>query len=126
MVVKWSNDVATKLRDQNPMLFLTGEKEPTKDSLFYFETVLKAKGSKKGAANALNPLDQTFMVELKGAGLTGASLLGKNSDTGTENTILQYMEARQKDRAAVTRFDRKFIMPYYVDLKSFGMNMPDK
>jgi len=110
-----------KVRTQNPMLFLTGTKEPSRpgaDSKFFFEQVLQAK-PKKGMESIH---EQTRLVELKNANLTGTSLLGKNSETGVEDTILQYLEARQKDRASVVRKERKYITPYFVDLKHYGLN----
>jgi hypothetical protein len=110
-----------KVRTQTPMLFLTGNKEPAKpgaDSKFFFENVLIAKPGKKKDVVPVH--DQTRLVELKGP-QTGLSLLGKNDETGTEDTILQYLEARQKDRATVVRKDRKYVAPYYVDLKHYGL-----
>lgn len=108
-----------KLRDRNPMLFLQGAQEPAKagaDGKFFFEQVLKAKGSK-----TLNPLDQTFLTPISGTKLGGVELLGKSDELATEGTILSYLKARRKDRDAVVRQERKYVTPYAINLAFFGV-----
>ena len=105
--------VATKLRDRNPMLFLYGETD-TKgagEGKFFFDSYLVAKGNK-----TLNPLEQTFLTGIKGTDAGGSALL---SAGGTEETILKYLMARQKDRASLDWKERKYVTPYFVDLKPF-------
>jgi hypothetical protein len=107
--------LATKLRDRNPMLFLHGESD-TKgagDCKFFYDQFLAAKGNK-----TLNPLEQTFLIEIKGTNAAGPSLL---TAADTEQTILKYLAARQKDRASLDWKERKFVNPYFVDLKQFGL-----
>lgn len=111
---------APRLRDNNPMLFLYGEKDPAAAAGKEFvNEVLVAKGNK---ALGVKPLDQTFLVPVANSKtLTGVSLLGKNADLQTEDTIVKYLNARQKDRASLTRKDRRYVGPYYVDLGYFGL-----
>ena len=119
VISDWSKG-ALKMRDNNPMLFLFGEKDAKShtEAKFYFDTVLVAKGNK---TIGIKPLDKTFVTELKGTNLKGVALLGNDGQLGTETTILKYLEAQQKDRAAVVRRDRKYPGPYYIDLSHFGL-----
>lgn len=107
-----------KMRDNNPMLFLYGTKDPTsaRHSKFFYDEMLVAKGNERLGVKSL---DQTFLtgVDTK---LGGVNLLGKNSQIGVEDTIMKYLEARQKDRVSLTRKERKYVGPYYIDLRYFG------
>jgi len=103
-----------KLRENNPMLFLFGPKDTNakKQATFFTDEVLVAKPP---AGAALSKLDQTLSVEVKnGAGLNGAALLGAN--VGTEETILQYLAAIQKNRAKLIRKNRGFTAPWSIQL----------
>ncbi len=121
-VKNWAQ-VTAKLRDNNPMLMLFGEKDSKAKSEagFYYNNVLVAKGDARLGVKAL---EQTFLHEVKGTNLKGAALLGNNKDLATEDTIMKYLEARQKDRAAIVRRERKYPGPYYVDLSYFGFTRP--
>ncbi len=107
--------LATKLRDRNPMLFLHGETDSKSatESKYFFDTFLAARGNK-----TLNPLEQTFLVTIKGTEAAGTSLLSAGD---TQESILKYLAARQKDRASVDWKARNFVTPYFVDLKPFGV-----
>jgi pimeloyl-ACP methyl ester carboxylesterase len=112
--------IAPKLRDNNPMLMLYGEKDlagKAQASIFY-DQVLVAKGNK---ALGVKALEQTFINEVKGTNLKGAALLGNNAKLGTEDTIMKYLEARQKDRAAIVRRTREYPAPYYINIGYFGL-----
>ncbi len=118
-VTDWTK-ASLKLRDNNPMLFLTGEKD-TKghtDSKFFFDQVLVAKGNK---TIGIKSLEKTYLTELKGTNLKGVALLGNDGQLGTETTLIKYFEAQQKDRAAVVRRQRNYPGPYYIDLAYFGL-----
>ena len=119
-VTEWTKATA-KLRDNNPMLFLYGDKDTAghTQAKFYFDQVLVAKGNKMLGVKAL---EQTFVSELKAGNLKGVALLGNDATLGTETTILKYFDARQKDRAAVVRRQRGYPGPYYINLSTFGLN----
>jgi hypothetical protein len=121
-IQKWVRD-NLKLRDNIPMVFLYGEKDPNgkSNALFYFDEVLVAKGNKTGG---VNPLTQTFERPITGpnTNLKGSALLGKNSELKTEDTIVAYLKARQKERVAITVKRRSYVAPYYINLPSFGVN----
>lgn len=119
IVTDWAK-TTLKLRDNNPMLLVYGEKDKAaKDQAkFFYDNVLVAKGNK---ALGVKPLEQTFLQELKGTGLKGAALLGNDAQLNTETTIMKYFEARQKDRAAIVRRERKYTGPYYIDLGYFNL-----
>ena len=108
-----------KLRDNNPMLLLYGADDSTSKaaSEFFYNEVLVAKGNK---TLGVKPLEQTFLTEVKGTKVKGVALLGNNAQLGTEDTIMKYLEARQKDRAAIVRRERKYPGPYYFDLSNPG------
>jgi hypothetical protein len=110
-----------KLRDNNPMLLMYGGDDAAAKTQanFFFNQVLVAKGNKTLGIKAL---EQTFIEEVKGTKVKGAALLGNNAQLKTEDTIMKYLEARQKDRASVVRRERKYPGPYYFDLSnpSFG------
>ena len=106
---------APKLRDKNPMLFLYAEKDAkaAADGKFFFDQVLAAKGSK-----ALNPLNQTFLTVVNGTSATGANLL---SAPGAEEEVLNYLAARQKDRASIDWKERRHTSPSAINLAQFGL-----
>ncbi|MDB5307435.1 MAG: alpha/beta hydrolase [Gemmataceae bacterium] len=120
IMTSWTAKVALKLRDNNPMLFLYGEKDNAQltQSKVFYDQVLVARGNK---GLGVKPLDQTFLTPITNTKLSGAALLGQNAAIGTEDTILKYLEARQKDRVAIVRKDRKYPGPYYIDLNYFGL-----
>ncbi len=103
-----------KLRETNPMLFLFGPKDTKAKAAatFFVDEVLVAKPP---AGSALTKLDQTMALEVKnGAGLSGVALLGAN--VGTEETLIQYLAAIQKNRAKLIRKDRRFTAPWSIQL----------
>lgn len=115
---------APRLRDNNPMLLLYGDKDQAAQQAgkMFFDEVLVAKGNK---AVGVKPLEQTFLTPVAGAkSLSGVALLGQNAQLQTEDTIAKYLAARQKDRATITRKARSYITPYYFDLRYFGLGAP--
>ncbi|MCE9565657.1 MAG: hypothetical protein K8U57_26845 [Planctomycetes bacterium] len=103
-----------KLRDNNPMLFLFGPKDAKAKaaSSFFADEVLVAKPP---AGSALSKLDQTLGLEVKnGEALNGVALLGAN--VGTEDTIIKYLAAIQKNRAKLIRKNRGFTAPWAIQL----------
>lgn len=112
--------LAPKLRENNPMLFLYGAKDAAgkRQGQFFFEEVLVARGNR---ALQVKALDQTFLTEVPNTNLKGAALLGNNAMLGTEDTIIKYLEARQKDRVSIVRKERKYVGPYYINLQYFGL-----
>src|SRR6185295_145986 len=93
-IANWTKSTL-KLRRNNPMLFLYGEldRNQASQSRFYFDIALVAKGNKTLGVQAL---DQTFLSPIKSSS-GGAALLGMNEKLGTEDTIMKYLAARQKD-----------------------------
>jgi len=121
---EWTKSYATSLRENNPMLFLYGDKDQAGKRLAdeLFKEVLVAAPPK---GSAVKPLPLTFMRQVDGAGaLKGAGLLGNNVKLKTEDTIGKYLVELQKDRAQVARKPRNYTAPYYVDLRAFGVNLP--
>jgi pimeloyl-ACP methyl ester carboxylesterase len=113
---------APRLRENNPMLFLYGDKDRAAEQTakLFFDEVLVAKGHK---GQGVKPLEQTFVTPVAGAKtLSGVALLGQNAQLHTEDTIVKYLLARQKDRASLTRKERRFVTPYYINLGYFGLN----
>ena len=116
----WVNR-APRLRDNNPMLFLYGDKDTAgiQAGKMFFDEVLVAKGNK---GVGVKPLEQTFLVPVeKAKTLSGVALLGQNAQLQTEDKIVKYLAARQKDRATITRKERRYVTPYYFDLRYFGL-----
>ena len=108
-----------KLRENNPMLFLYGENDPlAKDSKWFFNEVLVAKGNKQYSTKEL---EQTFLTPIPKSKLSGVALLGNNADLKTEDNIMKYLAARQKDRVTLVRKTRSFPGPYYIDLAAFRL-----
>jgi hypothetical protein len=105
------------------MLFLYAEKDTTgkKASEFYFNEVLIANPVKAKAASLEVPA-QTFIKEVKGGEqLQGIKLLGQPAVLKTEDTILKYFEALQKERQKLPSKLRKYDTPYYIDVRYFGL-----
>jgi len=119
VVQKWVQNTP-KLRDNNPMLFLYGETDTPAQGLakFYYDEVLVAKGDPR---IGFKQLAQTFERNVPGTKLRGVQLLGDNTKLGTEDVIMKYVEAIQKERQSITRKDRKYPAPYAVDLGFFGL-----
>jgi len=119
----WMATNAPKVRDNNPMLFLHADKDAKgkKMSEFFFNEVLVGKGDPKLGLNKLNP---AYLKELKGGELSGVALLGNNAAIKTEDTILAFMAAIQKDRAKLIRKNRGFTAPWFISLSSFGFRAP--
>jgi hypothetical protein len=121
-VKAWASNLlfAPQLRNNTPMLFLTGDKD-TKgkaDAKFFFDEVLVGE-PKKGSP--LSPLKQTFVRELKGGGSDrGLKLLG-NKEVNAEDTILKFLKEVQKDRQRTASKLRKYENSYGVNLKYFGL-----
>jgi hypothetical protein len=124
VVQTWIAKQATNLRENNPMLFLVGDKDPKgmTSAKFFYDEVLVAKPK---IGSPLQPLDQTFLKEVKGGGtLVGAALLGQDTTLKTEDTIVKFLEAIQKNRAKIVRKNRGFANPYSIDLAAFGVFPP--
>jgi hypothetical protein len=122
-IKRWATQVP-KLRENNPMLFLFADKDNAgkKQAEFFYNEVLVAE-PKKGAA--LNKLDQTFLKEVKGANdLKGIKLLG-DPNLKTEDTVVAFLNAIQKERAKLPSKARKFDTPYFIDVRFFDMRTPN-
>lgn len=121
---KWISNpnFAPKIRDNNPMLFLYGDKDVTgknQSNLFYKE-ILVAEPPK---GSTLDKLDQTKLLEVKGAEkLQGIKLLGNDANLKTETTILQYIAFIQKTRQKIPSKKRDFKDPYFIAPTEFGLN----
>lgn len=114
-IQQWVSKGATKLRENNPMLFLYGDTDAKgkKEADFFFSQVLVANPPK---GSSVEKLDQTFLQEVKGGkSLVGAQLLG-NATIKVEDTIVDYLKARQKDRSKLIRKNRGFTAPWAIDL----------
>ncbi|HXD87388.1 MAG TPA: hypothetical protein VN641_12905 [Urbifossiella sp.] len=120
LVTDWSK-ANLKLRDNNHMLFLYGDKDKKGhlDAKFFYDQVLVAKGNKN---LGVKQLEQTFLREVQGTALKGVSLLGNDGALHTETDIMKFLEARQKDRASKVRRQRKYAHPYFINLQAFGIN----
>lgn len=120
-VRRWVSTIAPKLRDNNPMLFLYADKDRAgkAGSDFFYNDVLVA-NPRKGLP--LDPLDQTFMKEVKGGNqASGVKLLGDNKNLKTEDTVVQFMAAIQKSRAKLVSKTRGYSAPYYINLREYGL-----
>ncbi len=123
----WVSRTAPRLRDNNPMLFLYGDKDKKGKTYsdFFFNEVLVANPPKNAA---LQKLTQTFITEVKDAGtLSGAALLGNNDKLKTEKTIMDFLTAIQKERAKLIRKNRGYTAPWSVMLAGnagFGLISP--
>jgi pimeloyl-ACP methyl ester carboxylesterase len=120
LIKSWISKGAPKLRDNNPMLFLYAENDRVGKSHaeFFHIEALVGKGDRR---NGLNPLNDAYLKELKGADkLSGVALLGNNDKLKTEDTIIRFLEAIQKERVKITRKQRNFTSPYFVSLSHFG------
>jgi pimeloyl-ACP methyl ester carboxylesterase len=110
---------APKLRDNNKMLFVYGadDGDAERDAGAFFHKVLVAGGSRE-----LPPVEQTFLFPVAGTRLNGIDLLGqygRRVDPLPEETVLEYLAARQKDRVTMVRKTRNYVTPYYVDMNYF-------
>jgi len=116
----WSKNTL-KLRDNNPMLFLYGEKDALahEQARHVYRDVLIAQGDPQVG---VKKLELTREWAVPGTNLQGLQLLGDNSKLGTEDTILKYIAAVEKDRSSVGRTVRNYAAPYFVDLRYFGIN----
>ncbi|MCS7272068.1 MAG: lysophospholipase, partial [Gemmataceae bacterium] len=111
---------APKMRDNNPMLFLYGDGDSIaqRDARFYFNEVLVGAGNR---TLGLNPLNPKYLLPIKGAkNLSGVALLGNNATLKTEDTIVEFLAAIQKERARVAPRIRDFKAPWFIDLTYFG------
>ncbi len=113
----WMSRYATRLRETNHMLFLYGpdDAKGKAQADFFFNEVLVAKPR---PGTALQPLDQTFEMPVKGGGkLSGVSLLGAAAGGATEETMIKFLAAIQKERARLPRKPRNFVTPWFVALQ---------
>lgn len=120
-VKAWVSKYSLRMRDNNPMLFLYGDKDTKAkaQSEFFFDECLVAKGNTQ---LGLKKLEQTFLKPVDKAGtLNGVALLGNNAMLQTEDTIVKFLAAIQKERAKITRKPRNYANPYYIDLRYFGV-----
>jgi pimeloyl-ACP methyl ester carboxylesterase len=116
----WISNYAPRMRDNNPMLFLygDGDAQAQRDARFFFQEVLVGAGNR---SLGLLPLNPKYLFAIKGAkNLSGVGLLGNNATLQTEDTIVQFMSAIQKERAKVTRRQRNYSAAWSIDLRFFG------
>ncbi|HYH66312.1 MAG TPA: hypothetical protein VD866_16590 [Urbifossiella sp.] len=114
----WARSAA-KLRDNNKMLFLYGADDAAaeRDAEWFYHKVLVADGSREQLA-----VEQTFLYPVAKTRLSGMNLLGqagRRIDPLPEVTVLEYLEARQKDRVSMVRKMRNYVTPYYVDVNYY-------
>lgn len=122
LIENWVSKGAPKMRDNNPMLFMYAEKDANakRDAEFFHLGALVGKGDVR---NGLNPLNPAYLKKIEGADkLSGVQLLGNNAKLKTEDTIVKFLEAIQKERVKITRKQRNFTSPYFVSLAQFGFN----
>ncbi|QDU19410.1 alpha/beta hydrolase family protein [Urbifossiella limnaea] len=110
---------ATKLRDNNKMLFLYGADDGAgeRDAEWFYHKVLVADGTREQV-----PVEQTFLYPVASTRLIGMNLLGQASRRLTplpEETVLDYLAARQKDRVTMVRKTRNYVTPYFVDVNYY-------
>jgi pimeloyl-ACP methyl ester carboxylesterase len=112
----WVSTAAPKLRENNPMLFLYGENDTNgkRQTNFFYNEVLVAKPPPSSRLTKID--DITFEKAVKGTKLAGVGLLGNNNELKTEDTIIQFLAARQKDRAKLIRKNRGFTEPWSIQL----------
>ena len=108
-----------KLRDNNKMLFLYGADDAAAehDAEAYFHKVLVAEGNRE-----MRSVEQTFLFPVAKTRLNGMNLLGqygRRIDPLPEETVLEYLAARQKDRVTMVRKTRNYVTPYYVDVNYY-------
>jgi pimeloyl-ACP methyl ester carboxylesterase len=113
----WTAKMAPKLRDLNPMLFFYGDQDKLGENhaRFYYNEVLVA----EPRGSSLKKLDQTFIRPVANTKLSGVALLGNNAELKTEDTLVNYLAAIQKERARITRKQRTFTDPYAIDISYF-------
>lgn len=115
--------MAPKTRENNPMqiIYSNEDRAGKNQAEMFFNEVLVANPK---AGSPLRKAEGTFLKEVKAKTLSGVSLLGNNDATGTEAEIMKFLNARQKDRAALIRKPRGFTAPYFVALEAFGLPRP--
>lgn len=118
-VKSWIARLAPKLRDNNHMLFIYSDKDARskRDSEYFFNEVLVGKGNEK---LGLNKLNEKFLHPVKAGELSGAGLLGNNATLKTEDTIVEFLRDIQNERKKITRKQRNFTAPWYINLVYFG------
>jgi pimeloyl-ACP methyl ester carboxylesterase len=116
---------ATKLRENNHMLFLFGGNDRTAkaDAEFFFDRVLVANPPKNSPLQALELTKKREIKDKDGkaTALSGTALLGNNDQLKTEATIDEFLNFIQKQRAKLVRKQRGFANPYFIDVGAFGL-----
>ncbi len=119
----WVNNVSgLKIRNETPMLFLYGgaDQRGRQGANTYFGNVLRANVKTSGGGTSLPKLVQTFKHEVgKGVKNAGSGLLGNN--LGTERTVIDFLEAVERERKNKPRKTRDLEKPLYIDVTSFGL-----
>jgi hypothetical protein len=113
-----------KTRENIPMTFLYGDKsnQGRRDAEFFQYEVLVGKGDKK---NGIAPLNEKYLHEVKNGGaLSGVNLIGNNAMLGTEEWIMTFLAAIQKERKQITKKNRGYTTPYFIQLGAFGLSNP--
>ncbi len=117
-IQKWVS-TQSKLRTNNPMLFLYADKD-TKgkpESEFFYKNVLVAEPPK---GSPLKPLKQTFLKEVKGAAQKSGVGLLDGAELKVQDDIVTFLNSIQKERADLTQTERSYKVPYYIDLRHYG------
>lgn len=120
-IENFTSRYATRLREETPMLFISGEKDAKgkEGAKFFFERVLVAQ-PKPGSASKLAKLPLTYNREIKATNLAEAELLGKG--LGTEDMIVEFMAAIDKDRKNKVAIPKRgYTKPLPVLFKTFGV-----
>jgi pimeloyl-ACP methyl ester carboxylesterase len=120
-IKNWVSKIAPKMRENNPMLFLYGEKDARgqSQSKFFYSEALVA----EGRGSSVEKLDQTFIRAISGTNQSGVNLLGNNTELKTEDRLVEYMSVIQKKRAGVGRVTRGYgESAYSIDLRAFGVS----
>jgi alpha-beta hydrolase superfamily lysophospholipase len=118
LLATWASK--TPLRDNNPMLFLYGQKDAAgkTSARFFFDEVLVAEGNGGGMQKLLD----THIRDVAGTNKKGTDLLGMNNALKTEDTAVAYLTQMRKNRGAVPVKKRNYAAPYYINLPAFGVN----
>jgi hypothetical protein len=121
LIKSWAAKYAPKMRDNNPMLFLYGEKDlaAKKQADFFFNEVLVAKPR---PGMPLRELELTFEKPVGGTELSGVNLLGNNDKLKTEDTIMSFLSSLQKERANRVPKDRGFNSPWLIQIGPIGVD----
>ncbi len=111
--------VEPNLREKNHMLFLYGQKDKEKTgdttASFFTDQVLVAKGNKE---LKVAPLRFTKKLVVADTANIGVNLLGNK--LGTEETILEFLQALEKDRKSPIPVTRNWTKPPYVSPADYG------